>query len=168
MSYSEYINIYKVSRDIDFKEISMVCKLLYKPKLIDGGYWDDKKDVFEYLMEQLSNSQYKLINKESYIFHFCNHDGINDEEIYKCHKIFTKVVNALTGALISHYSDYADNERIIYDEDNNQYSINGIKNFGEDFYELKMFFEKQNLLKELDKFKDNSSIKDIRKSFTSN
>jgi len=165
MSYSEYINVYKVSRDIDFKEISNVCKLLYKPKLVDGGYWDDNKDVFEYLRKQLTDSQYKLMDKESYIFHFCNHDGLNDEEIYKCHRIFTKVINALTCALVSHYSSYADNEKIIYDEDNIEYSVKGVKSYEDEFYELKKFIEKENLLKELDKSKDKTSIDDIKKSF---
>lgn len=115
MSYSEFITIYGIEQNkIDYKRVATLCNKMYKTKFNNSGYWDED-NIFDFISKQLNKSSYK-----NSIFESCNHDGINDDEVNKCHKVYCKVLNCLYSCVVQHHSQNGEPyEYTIYDEDHN-------------------------------------------------
>lgn len=158
MSYSEYIHIYNEGKNCTvFNEVAEVCKDLYQPDL-EGGYWDDdKENIFDFIAKTLES---ETRDKRFPVFHFCNHDGDNDEEVHRCHFIYCEILNAVTGWVICLTSQHTDLS-YMWNEDN-IYFIQQTKR-DEVFELVRDYNEKYKKLKELEKYNnlDKNDVKNI-------
>jgi len=113
MSYSTFMYVYDWRKNKDFKtklnEAVKIYNLGVDEKFVNGGYWDeDKKETIADFIKNSLLSSIKDYCEES-AFCFCNHDGINDEEVKKLFIIFSKILSSLChNVLISLRSDYED------------------------------------------------------------
>jgi len=159
MSYSEYINVFYKKREIDFEKVARICNKIYKPKL-KYGYWseEDSENIFDYIANSLEKD--KDPNRyQEYLFMFCNHDGENDDEVHKCHKLFCKVCNYIYSCLIQLSSQTEEPTlNLFWDRDNNFYSE--YKDLSDDALKFSKYFEKLDLLSKAENIKD-VDLKDI-------
>lgn len=150
MSYSEYINVFNKKREIDFEKVARICNKIYKPKF-NSGYWEED-NIFDYISKSLEKNKNPNEYQE-YLFMFCNHDGENDEEVHKCHKLFCKVCNYIYSCLIQLSSQIEEPTiNLFWDRDNNFYSE--YKDLSDEAYDFSKYFEKIDLLSKAEKIKD--------------
>jgi hypothetical protein len=169
MSYSDYLYIFDWNGEWDktVEAIKKTCdKMSYMDfKFVGGNYWDENakgSDDGKHISKFIQDSFISNYDKEDNCFLcFCNHDGIDDNNVYGVFEVFTRILTKENPLTVLHkteikgLSDYLHRDGCSYKLENDE----------EDEFKITELLERSqiNLLKSEIKEREDK-IKEIKSS----